>query len=242
MSELGIAIVFQEVLTAASQSVLEQRLARLRRPLHSPAGPVEQRQLAADTLGRLVDGIDLDLPGGAARRSQTGRPSASSAPSCAIRESSSSTSRPPHWTCRPATDCSPRCGASRPRASASCSSRTAWTRCGDLGPRHGAAIRADDLDAWTGSNLSIPQLIADMTGHVWAIRALGGDHTLGDSTLRAADLRLVPHAAPIRLRAARWENWSDSRAWRVTGRTLSSSGCPASPQETAPSRVFWVPT
>lgn len=59
-----IAVVFQEVLTAPSQSVLENiwlgadGIFVRRRTRH------EQRRIAAETLSRLVDGIDLDAPAG----------------------------------------------------------------------------------------------------------------------------------------------------------------------------------
>ncbi|RRJ86607.1 sugar ABC transporter ATP-binding protein [Gulosibacter macacae] len=58
--EHGIAVVFQEVLTAANQSVLDNIWLGSDGVFARRRSRAEQRQIAAETLGRLVDGIDLD--------------------------------------------------------------------------------------------------------------------------------------------------------------------------------------
>ncbi|KAB1652849.1 sugar ABC transporter ATP-binding protein [Pseudoclavibacter chungangensis] len=59
-----IAVVFQEVLTAASQSVLENIWLGSDGVFARRTSRRDQRRIAAETLGRLVDGIDLDEPAG----------------------------------------------------------------------------------------------------------------------------------------------------------------------------------
>lgn len=60
----GIAVVFQEVLTAASQSVLQNIWLGSDGVFRRTRSAAVQRRIAAETLGRLVDGIDLDAPAG----------------------------------------------------------------------------------------------------------------------------------------------------------------------------------
>lgn len=59
-----IAVVFQEVLTAASQSVLDNIWLGADGVFSRRRSRAEQRRIAQETLGRLVDGIDLDMPAG----------------------------------------------------------------------------------------------------------------------------------------------------------------------------------
>ena len=61
----GIATVFQEVLTAGSQSVLENIWLGTDGMFRRRRSSAEQRATAAEVLGRLVDGIRLDSPAGA---------------------------------------------------------------------------------------------------------------------------------------------------------------------------------
>lgn len=61
---LGVAVVFQEVLTAVSQSVLDNIWLGTDGIFARRRSRAEQRQMATDTLGRLIDGIDLDAPAG----------------------------------------------------------------------------------------------------------------------------------------------------------------------------------
>lgn len=60
----GITVVFQEVLTAPSQSVLENIWLGSDGVFARRLSRQEQRRIAAEELGRLVDGIDLDTPAG----------------------------------------------------------------------------------------------------------------------------------------------------------------------------------
>ncbi|NLT27240.1 MAG: sugar ABC transporter ATP-binding protein, partial [Microbacteriaceae bacterium] len=63
-AERGIAVVFQEVLTAANQSVLDNIWLGADGVFARRRSRQEQRRIAGEVLGRLVDGIDLDRPAG----------------------------------------------------------------------------------------------------------------------------------------------------------------------------------
>lgn len=111
----GITVVFQEVLTAPSQSVLENIWLGADGVFARRLSRQEQRRIAAEELeGSSTASISIHLP--AVFRSQSVRPSALLAPSCASPGSWYSTSRPQRSTCSPGTACSPRCGDSPPRA------------------------------------------------------------------------------------------------------------------------------
>ncbi|MGX5696275.1 sugar ABC transporter ATP-binding protein [Agromyces soli] len=60
----GIAVVFQEVLTAGSQSVLDNIWLGADGIFTRGVSRRDQRRIASETLGRLVDGIELDTPAG----------------------------------------------------------------------------------------------------------------------------------------------------------------------------------
>lgn len=62
--ELGIATVFQEVLTAGSQSVLENVWLGSHGTFRRALPRAEQRTIADDVLTRITGGIPLDLPAG----------------------------------------------------------------------------------------------------------------------------------------------------------------------------------
>ncbi|MET0781727.1 MAG: sugar ABC transporter ATP-binding protein [Microbacterium sp.] len=61
---LRVAVVFQEVLTAVSQSVLDNIWLGTDGVFARRLSRAKQREIAAETLGRLIDGIDLDAPAG----------------------------------------------------------------------------------------------------------------------------------------------------------------------------------
>ena len=63
-NNLGVAVVFQEVLTALSQSVLDNIWLGTDGVFARRLSRAKQREIAAETLGRLIDGIDLDAPAG----------------------------------------------------------------------------------------------------------------------------------------------------------------------------------
>lgn len=62
--DLGIATVFQEVLTAGSQSVLENVWLGSHGTFRRRLGRAEQRSIAQDVLTRITGGIPLELPAG----------------------------------------------------------------------------------------------------------------------------------------------------------------------------------
>jgi len=67
---LGIAVVFQEVLTAASQSVLENVWLGSDGTFRRRLGRSRQRAIAQDVLSKISGGIPLDLPAGQLSLSQ----------------------------------------------------------------------------------------------------------------------------------------------------------------------------
>ncbi|WP_285313947.1 sugar ABC transporter ATP-binding protein [Pseudarthrobacter sp. fls2-241-R2A-168] len=67
---LGIAVVFQEVLTAASQSVLENVWLGSDGTFRRRLGRSRQRSIAQDVLSKISGGIPLDLPAGQLSLSQ----------------------------------------------------------------------------------------------------------------------------------------------------------------------------
>lgn len=60
----GVSTVFQEVLTAQSQSVLDNIWLGADGVFRKTMSGSDRRAIAAETLGRLVDGVDLDAPAG----------------------------------------------------------------------------------------------------------------------------------------------------------------------------------
>lgn len=62
--DLGIATVFQEVLTAGSQSVLENVWLGSHGTFRRHLGRAQQRSIADDVLTRITGGLPLDLPAG----------------------------------------------------------------------------------------------------------------------------------------------------------------------------------
>ncbi|WP_181884798.1 sugar ABC transporter ATP-binding protein [Arthrobacter sp. RT-1] len=69
-TDLGIAVVFQEVLTAGSQSVLENVWLGSHGTFRRRLGRSRQRSIAQDVLSRIAGGIPLDLPAGQLSLSQ----------------------------------------------------------------------------------------------------------------------------------------------------------------------------
>lgn len=63
-ADRGIAVVFQEVLTAANQSVLDNVWLGYDGVFLRRRSRKEQRRIAGEVLGRLVDNVDLDSPAG----------------------------------------------------------------------------------------------------------------------------------------------------------------------------------
>src|SRR6478609_1669984 len=61
---LGIAVVFQEVLTAGNQSVLENVWLGSHGTLRRRLGRAEQQSIAQDVLSRIAGEVPLDLPAG----------------------------------------------------------------------------------------------------------------------------------------------------------------------------------
>jgi ABC-type sugar transport system ATPase subunit len=196
MSGLGIAVVFQEVLTAASQSVLDNVWLGSDGLFRRALKRSKQRQIAAETIARLVDGIDLDAPAG--QLSLSDRQAI-----CIVRA----------LVCRPRVLILDESTAAldvqtRDRLFTEIR-RLAADGVGILFISH----RMDEVQEISDrvtvlrsgrtistverGHLSVPQLIADMTGTSGHFERSARDHALGDCTLRAEQLRLGPDSAPI---------------------------------------------
>ncbi|MDQ7877117.1 sugar ABC transporter ATP-binding protein [Microbacterium sp. QXD-8] len=194
----GIAVVFQEVLTATSQSVLDniwlgtdgvfvRRLAR-----------TAQRRIAADTLGRLIDGIDLDAPAGTLSLSERQAICIARAlvrdPGTLVLDESTA-----------ALDV-----RTRDRLFAEIRRLTAdgvgvlfishrMDEVQEISDRVSVLRSGRTVSTVDRGDLSVDRLIADMTGTSGVIHGLDRDRPLGDPTLRADGVTLAAGAAPIDL-------------------------------------------
>jgi len=196
MNALGIAVVFQEVLTAASQSVLDNIWLGSDGLFVRKLSLSKQRRRAAETLGRLVDGVDLDAPAGQLSLSERQAVCIVRAlvrePRILILDESTA-----------ALDVQ-----TRDRLFAEMRRLTAegvgilfishrMDEVQEISDRVTVLRSGRTISSVDRADLRIPQLIADMTGTSGHFERSERDHALGDSTLRAQNVRLRAGAVPI---------------------------------------------
>ncbi|MDE0545991.1 sugar ABC transporter ATP-binding protein [Microbacterium sp. C7(2022)] len=194
----GIAVVFQEVLTATSQSVLDNIWLGTDGVFSRRLGRAAQRSLAAETLGRLIDGIDLDAPAGDLSLSERQAVCIVRAlvrePGILVLDESTA-----------ALDVQTRdrlFAEIRRLTSHGVSVLFISHRMDEVQEisdrvsvlRSGRTVSTVDRDS-----LSVERLIADMTGTSGVLERITHDRPLGDATLRVEGVRLTAHADPIDL-------------------------------------------
>lgn len=196
MNTLGIAVVFQEVLTAASQSVLDNIWLGSDGLFARKLSRSKQRQIAAETLGRLVDGIDLDSAAG--QLSLSDRQAV-----CIVR----ALVREPRILILDESTAALDV-RTRDRLFAEMHRLTAagvgilfishrMDEVQEISDRVTVLRSGRTISSVDRAELSIAQLIADMTGTSGHFERSQREHALGDTTLRAGEVRLRADAAPI---------------------------------------------
>jgi ABC-type sugar transport system ATPase subunit len=194
--DLGIATVFQEVLTAGSQSVLENVWLGSHGVFRRRLGRAEQRALAQDVLKRIAGGIPLDLP--ASKLSLSERQSLCIAralvrnPKVLILDESTASL---DVSSRDRLFVEMRRLAAEGTAILFISHR--MDEVAEISDRVTVLRSGRTVSTAERSDLSINRLIADMTGNSGHDDDRRQPHVPGDAVLQGATVRLAPASAPI---------------------------------------------
>jgi ABC-type sugar transport system ATPase subunit len=193
---LGVAVVFQEVLTATSQSILDNIWLGTDGLFARRLGRADQRRVAADTLGRLIDGVDLDAPAGDLSLSQRQAICIVRAlvrnPTLLVLDES---------TAALDVQTRDRLFAEIRRLTRSGTSvlfiSHRMDEVEEISDRVTVLRSGRTISTVARAELSIRGLIADMTGTTGVFERDAGERALGDVTLRADGVRLGAETAPI---------------------------------------------
>lgn len=194
--DLGIAVVFQEVLTAGSQSVLENVWLGSHGTFRHRVGRSRQRSAAEDVLSRIAGGIPLDLPAGQLSLSQRQSVCIARAlvrePKVLILDESTASL---DVESRDLLFVELRRLKAQGTAILFISHR--MDEVVEISDRVTVLRSGRSISTVDHADLSIGRLISDMTGNTGNVEARHKRHDPGDVILRLTDVHLSPGSAPI---------------------------------------------
>lgn len=194
--DLGIATVFQEVLTAGSQSVLENVWLGSHGTFRRRLGRAELRSIAQDVLTRIAGAIPLDLPAGQLSLSERQALCIARAlvrkPKVLILDESTASL---DVSSRDRLFVEMRRLAAEGTAILFISHR--MDEVAEISDRVTVLRSGRSVSTVERSDLSINRLIADMTGNSGHAETRRQPHDAGDTILQGAAVRLAPASAPI---------------------------------------------